>query len=127
MNTGIAEMAARNYLAIMTRVKAIGLDFGVCQQLAQTFPDPLSVLHALREKGFKTGVLADASQDLYAFANYLGVSSEEILYVSNKQADIESANRVGMVSVLVDFNHENLEYGQQFSISSLGELLQMLD
>jgi ribonucleotide monophosphatase NagD (HAD superfamily) len=116
-------MAARNYLAmIMTNIKAVGFDLSVLSRYAKTCPESSSILQYLKKKGIKTSLLTDAPFALIDLENNLGISPKEILYVGNKFQDIECANKAGLISVLVDPGEKNLDFGQQFSISSVDQL-----
>jgi phosphoglycolate phosphatase-like HAD superfamily hydrolase len=115
-------MAARNYLAI-NNIKAINFDLSVWGQYAKACPESFSQLQSyLAKKGIKTNIIATVDSALVDLENDLDLSADEILYVGTKQQDIQHANKAGMISVLVN-DKQNLRFGQQFSISSVDQLL----
>jgi putative hydrolase of the HAD superfamily len=56
----------------------------------------------------------------------LGVTASECIFVGDEEVDIVGANRVGMISVLVNRQNHKLDYGQTYTIHSLNELLEMI-
>jgi putative hydrolase of the HAD superfamily len=61
-----------------------------------------------------------------ALAKFLGVAPEQTVYVGSDRKNIEGANNAGMISVLVDRHQTNLDFGQQFTITKLDQLLDYL-
>jgi len=56
----------------------------------------------------------------------LGVHAEDCLFVGDEPADIIGANRVGMISVLINRGSDKYDYGQKYTINSLGDLLKLV-
>ena len=52
----------------------------------------------------------------------LDVSKDEMLYVGNEEKDIIGANRAGVTSVLMNRERKSVNWGQQWTISSLSEI-----
>ena len=72
------------------------------------------------------GCRKPAASGYLTLAVALGIASCEMLYVGNERKDIEGAQAAGVPSALIDRSHAMTEYGQSFTISSLGELLELL-
>ena len=53
----------------------------------------------------------------------LSVDVSECIFIGDENVDIIGANRVGMVSVLIDRHHHHKAYGQKHTVSSLEEIL----
>jgi FMN phosphatase YigB (HAD superfamily) len=54
------------------------------------------------------------------------VHAEDCLFVGDEPADIIGANRVGMISVLINRGSDKYDYGQKYTINSLGDLLKLV-
>lgn len=59
-------------------------------------------------------------------AQGLGVEPCEMIYVGNERKDIEGANAAGVYSVLIAREGQTHEWGQQKSIKSLHEVMQLI-
>lgn len=68
-------------------------------------PDPIGYIHLARK---------------------LGVKLDEMIYIGNEKKDIEGANAAGMHSALIARDGELHEWGQQHSIKSLHEIIQLI-
>ncbi len=62
---------------------------------------------------------------LQRIAAELGVMLQELMYIGDEEKDIVCANNAGAVSVLIDREAKSLEYGQQYRVNSLNELIGM--
>ena len=56
----------------------------------------------------------------------LNVETADCFFVGDEPKDIIGANRVGMISVLVNRNNEKLDYGQKYIINSLTDILKLV-
>ncbi|MFC1901141.1 HAD family hydrolase [Chloroflexota bacterium] len=128
---------------------------------AVIYDDVQKVLSALKDKGYKTGILTDlaygmdnkyALQDIAEILAYFDVvlTSTEIgfrkpsprgylllaeeldvhpidcVYIGDEEKDIIGANNAGMISVHIDRNGTNNDYGQNYTISSLEQILSLI-
>lgn len=59
----------------------------------------------------------------YEIASRLGVNTKDCIFVGDEDVDITGANKSGMVSVLIDRDHHNPNYGQVYTIRSFENLL----
>lgn len=57
----------------------------------------------------------------------LGVLPGEMMYVGDEEKDIIGANKMGIISVLVNRNKEIKDFGQNFTLESLSEIFSVLD
>ncbi|MBI4296729.1 MAG: HAD hydrolase-like protein [Chloroflexi bacterium] len=48
---------------------------------------------------------------------------QEAIYVGDAEEDVVGANRVGMVSVLIDRHGQGRNYGQKHTVKSLHDIL----
>ncbi len=120
-------MAARNCLAIMANIKAVGFDLNVLSPYTKVRPDYfLSLQSFLKEKGIKTTAIEPLPSAFIDLEKFLGLRANEILYVGAKHQDIEQAHKAGLISVLVDPEEKNFDFGQNFSVASVDELLDYL-
>ncbi len=120
-------MAARNCLAIMAKIKAIGFDLNVLGPYTKARPDYfLSLQSSLKEKGIQTTALDPLPSAFSDLEKFLGLRANEILYVGAKHQDIEQAHKAGLISVLIDPEGKNFDFGQNLSVSSVDELLDYL-
>lgn len=55
--------------------------------------------------------------------DYFGVSPEEMLFVGDEEKDIIGANRLGIVSVLINRTGDRREFGQDYTVNSLSPLV----
>jgi putative hydrolase of the HAD superfamily len=53
----------------------------------------------------------------------LGTNTSECIFVGDEEKDILGANKAGMISILIDRNQQNRDYGQAYTINSLREIL----
>ncbi len=63
---------------------------------------------------------------LQMIAKELGILVQEVMYIGDEEKDIICANNAGAVSVLIDREEMGLEYGQQYRVSNLNELKDVL-
>jgi len=56
----------------------------------------------------------------------LGVQAEDCLFVGDEPVDVIGANRVGMISVLINRSRDKHDYGQKYTINSLNDLLKLV-
>jgi hypothetical protein len=129
-------MAARNCLVALSKIKAVGFEFGtllasesVSQNPANPCEDSLAVLTALQKRGIKTGVLnvpQSSKNRTIMQPEFSGLSPEQCMFVGRFSDDIKSANEAGMFTVLLDRSETAADFGQQFSILYLDELLHYL-
>jgi len=56
----------------------------------------------------------------------LNISSSQMLYVGDEEKDIVGANNVGIGSVLINRDKENKNWGQQYTIQELSEILKIV-
>lgn len=56
----------------------------------------------------------------------LDVSPSQMMYVGDEEKDISGANRLGIVSVLIDRTEKHPDFGQRFTISSLTEIAALI-
>lgn len=59
-------------------------------------------------------------------AKKYNVSAEEIIFVGDEKKDIETAKRFGCKSILIDKTNSGVNYGQNFTITELKEILQIV-
>jgi putative hydrolase of the HAD superfamily len=59
-------------------------------------------------------------------AHELGVEPCEMIYVGNERKDIEGANAAGVYSILIAREDEPDKWGQQKSVKSLHEIMQLI-
>lgn len=57
----------------------------------------------------------------------LGVVPSEMLFVGDEEKDIVGANYLGITSVLVNRSETNCDFGQKYTISSLNEILNIIE
>jgi putative hydrolase of the HAD superfamily len=56
-------------------------------------------------------------------ADRMGIDTSGCMFVGDEKLDIIGANTVGMVSVLIDRDAQNKDYGQDHTISTLSDIL----
>jgi len=59
-------------------------------------------------------------------AKELKVKGEECLFVGDEPKDVIGANKVEMISVLVNRNNDKREYGQKYTVNSLRDILNLI-
>jgi len=59
-------------------------------------------------------------------AKRLNVEPNQMLYIGNEAKDVIGAKQAGACSVLLDRNHSGANYGQDFSVSTLTGLYEIL-
>jgi putative hydrolase of the HAD superfamily len=74
----------------------------------------------------EVGVRKPESAGYYSLAKLLGVQPYEMLYVGNEPKDVIGAKRAGAQSVLLDRNGSGENHGQDFTISTLTELREII-
>jgi putative hydrolase of the HAD superfamily len=55
----------------------------------------------------------------------LNTTPADCIFVGDEEKDITGANKAGMISVLLDRNSSGADYGQQYAINSLKEILNL--
>jgi putative hydrolase of the HAD superfamily len=65
-------------------------------------------------------------QGFHELARKLGVVVSECVFVGDEEVDIVGANRVGMVSVLIDRNGHEKNYGQMHTVRTLNDVLSLI-
>jgi len=55
-----------------------------------------------------------------------GMKACETIYVGDSEEDVVGAKSAGMISVLIDRNHHGRDYGQQYTISALQDILRII-
>jgi putative hydrolase of the HAD superfamily len=89
-----------------------------CAGIMQLMDNTVTSVEAGTRKPHPSGFLA--------LAKFLGVAPEQTVYVGSDRKNIEGANNAGMIPVLLDRNRTNLDFGQQFTITKLDQLLDYL-
>ncbi len=56
----------------------------------------------------------------------LQVEAGNCLFIGDEPVDVIGANRVGMISVLINRNNEKHDYGQKYAINSLNDILKLI-
>lgn len=72
-----------------------------------------------------TGFRKPTVKTLQTLAARLSCPPEKLLYVGNERKDIQVAKAVGCTAVLIDRAHQGYDWGQEYTISSLTELLSL--
>jgi putative hydrolase of the HAD superfamily len=62
----------------------------------------------------------------YELANRMGVDTPDCIFVGDEEVDIIGANVSGMISVLIDRNGQNHQFGQVHTIRSIEDLLGLI-
>ena len=62
---------------------------------------------------------------LLDIAENFGVTSYEMIMIGDEEKDIKTAKRFGCKSVLIDRRDRNVDFGQDYTISNLTELLKI--
>jgi len=73
-----------------------------------------------------TGFRKPSSKGLLILADKMKVDTSEMLFVGDERKDIECAINAGSVSALINRDVEEKNYGQDFTIKNLTELLEIL-
>ena len=63
---------------------------------------------------------------LYYIAKQVGADTSQIMFVGDENKDIICAKNSGAVAVLLNRSEENKDYGQDHTINSLSELLELI-
>jgi len=63
------------------------------------------------------------AQGFKELSKKLGVSESEMMFIGDESKDIIGANNTGMLSVLINRENEEVNYGQKNTIKTLAELL----
>jgi putative hydrolase of the HAD superfamily len=56
----------------------------------------------------------------------LKVNAVDCLFVGDEPVDVIGANRVGMISVLINRSNEKRDYGQKYTVNSLTDILKLV-
>ena len=56
----------------------------------------------------------------------LKVNAADCLFVGDEPVDVIGANRVGMISVLINRSNEKRDYGQKYTVNSLTDILKLV-
>ena len=67
------------------------------------------------------------AKGLQLIANQLEVDTKNIIFVGDEMKDIQCAGNAGAVSVLINRNNEKKNFGQDYEISNLQELLGIIN
>lgn len=54
------------------------------------------------------------------------IPNDKIAYIGDEQKDIDGANSIGLISILINRSSETKNWGQDHTISKLSELLAIL-
>jgi putative hydrolase of the HAD superfamily len=97
---------------------AYGMVFGDISSIAQY----VDVFLPSTEVGFRK----PHPKGYYELVGKLGIDVSECIFIGDEEVDIVGANRVGIVSVLIDRNGHKENYGQVHTINSLNEVLALI-
>ncbi|MCC8074243.1 MAG: HAD-IA family hydrolase [Clostridiales bacterium] len=60
---------------------------------------------------------------LQDIAGYFSISADNMIFVGDEEKDIQTAKRFGCASVLIDRYNSNIDFGQNYTIKNLNELI----
>jgi len=64
---------------------------------------------------------------LLYISEYFGVDVCDLIFIGDEEKDIKAAKNASCVSVLIDRKNDKKDYGQDFTVTSLSELEQILE
>ena len=101
---------------------AYGMDREYVLQDIAGIAEYFDVVLTSRDVGFRKPSVSGYLQ----LAGKLNTVPGEFIFVGDEEKDIIGANRAGMLSVLIDRERQNKDYGQKHTIESMNGLLKLL-
>jgi len=104
------------------KIKAICFDLGdtlVC------FENQLSWANNYKnalEKGFNSINKKPTENEYIMLSKKLGVQTDEMIYIGNKEKDIIGANNARIISILINRTDEEINYGKKYQFKSLRDM-----
>jgi len=119
---------------MLRKLKEIGYKIGILTDVAYGMDNKFSRLDIQSIEKYidvylssiDVGYRKPNSKAFIGLSNALGVQAIDMIFIGDEEKDIKGANQVGMNSVLINRTDKFKDYGQQYTITSLAELEQLL-
>jgi len=74
----------------------------------------------------EVGMRKPNSKGYLEIINHFGVEPEEVIFIGDEEKDILGANDIGMYSVYIDRKNKSNSFGENFKITTLDELIDII-
>ena len=121
-------------IPVLKKLKLEGYIIAVLTDVATGMPDELHKSYFeellpyfdMYVSSISCGYRKPNPKGLNDIAEHFGISPDEMIYIGDEEKDIHAAKRFGCKSVLIDRSKTGMYFGQDFTVSNLNELFDVL-
>ena len=119
----------------LLQLKQSGIKTGVLTDVAYGMDNkftlqgisPLSDLIDFAVTSVDAGFRKPHSAGYLKLLEHFAVSSNEMLYIGDEEKDVIGANKLGIISVLINRSDTQKDFGQAYTVNSLSEIQQIIN
>ena len=121
-------------VTLLRELKKMGLKIGVLTNVAYGMDKEYMIRDIAEMSQYidifltstEIGFRKPNTRGYHELAKKLGINVTECMFVGDEEVDIEGANASGMVSVLIDRDGHNNQYGQVYTVRTLCDILELI-